>query len=89
LYQGQGTLFWRNRKWENDIVQYGVIANLMWYEMENHATNIELGEFVVMPNHINGILILNDTVVVVETLHATSLQQRTTPTTPTLPNEKK
>ena len=47
----------------------GVIADLMWYEIPNHTKNIELGEFVVMPNHIHGILILNDTV---ETLHATS-----------------
>ena len=38
----------------------GVIVDLMWYEIKNHAKNIELGEFVVMPNHIHGILILND-----------------------------
>jgi putative transposase len=37
----------------------GVIADLMWYEIKNHAKNIELGEFVVMPNHVHGILILN------------------------------
>jgi REP element-mobilizing transposase RayT len=37
----------------------GAIANVLWYEIKNHAKNIELGEFVVMPNHIHGILILN------------------------------
>ena len=37
----------------------GVIADLMWYEIKNHAKNIELGEFIVMPNHVHGILILN------------------------------
>ena len=37
----------------------GVLADLMWYEIKNHAHGIELGEFVVMPNHIHGILILN------------------------------
>jgi putative transposase len=41
------------------LSQVGVIADLMWYEIKNHAKNIELGEFVVMPNHIHGILILN------------------------------
>lgn len=46
----------------------GVIADLMWYEIKNHTKNIELGEFVVMPNHIHGILILNG----VETRHALS-----------------
>jgi REP element-mobilizing transposase RayT len=54
----------------------GVIADLMWYEIKNHANNIELGEFVVMPNHVHGILILNDNKshdnANVETLHATS-----------------
>jgi len=37
----------------------GVIADLMWHEIKNHAKNITLGEFVVMPNHVHGILILN------------------------------
>lgn len=37
----------------------GAIANVLWYEIINHATNVELGEFVVMPNHVHGIIILN------------------------------
>ncbi len=59
----------------------GVIADILWYEIKNHAKNMELGAFIVMPNHIHGILILNDNGVgndggfVVETLHATSLRQ--------------
>lgn len=53
------------------ISNTGVIADLMWHEIKNHTKNIELGEFVVMPNHIHGILIITDTIV--ETLHATSL----------------
>ena len=48
----------------------GILADVFWYEIKNHAKNIELGEFVVMPNHLHGILIINS---VVETLHATSL----------------
>ncbi len=49
----------------------GAIANVLWYEMKNRNKNIELGEFVVMPNHIHGILILqNDSVV--RTGHALS-----------------
>lgn len=38
----------------------GVIADILWYETKNHANNVELGEFVVMPNHIHGVLILNE-----------------------------
>lgn len=37
----------------------GIIANVLWYEIKNHADNLSLGEFTVMPNHIHGILILN------------------------------
>jgi len=40
----------------------GAIADVLWYEIKNHVKNIELGEFVVMPNHIHGILILNGNV---------------------------
>lgn len=78
----------------------GIIADLMWYEIKNHAKNIKLGEFVVMPNHIHGILILNDnlnTTIVsnanvsptvsttVETRHALSLPSE--PSEPSKPSE--
>ncbi len=63
----------------------GVIADIVWYEIPNHAKNVELGAFVVMPNHIHGIIIINqtdvddiddvDNVDNVETGHALSLQQ--------------
>ena len=38
----------------------GAIAYVLWNEIKNHAKNVELGEFVVMPNHVHGILILNN-----------------------------
>ncbi len=73
----------------------GIIADLMWHEIKNHAKNIELGEFVVMPDHIRGILILNggDGMgiagnAIVETLHATSLPsspQSPSPSSPQSP----
>ena len=37
----------------------GAIAHVLWFEIKNHAKNIHLGEFVVMPNHVHGILILD------------------------------
>ncbi|MEY4538249.1 MAG: hypothetical protein RLZZ306_6 [Bacteroidota bacterium] len=44
----------------------GLIVQGCWYDMPNHTlANIILDKFVVMPNHIHGIII-------VETLHATS-----------------
>ena len=61
----------------------GVIANVLWYEIKNHTNNVYLDEFVVMPNHIHGIIILNNDDIkndddndndnVVETRHALSL----------------
>jgi REP element-mobilizing transposase RayT len=55
----------------------GVIADILWHEIKNHSQNVELGEFVVMPNHIHGVLIITDdnaNVDNVETGHALSLQ---------------
>ncbi|WZL87659.1 transposase [Salinimicrobium sp. 3283s] len=38
----------------------GVIADILWHEIPHHASGVELGNFIVMPNHIHGILILNN-----------------------------
>ena len=37
----------------------GIIADLLWHQIPSHHNNIELGDFVVMPNHIHGILIID------------------------------
>ena len=37
----------------------GIIADILWHEIKNHTKNIKLDAFVVMPNHIHGILILS------------------------------
>ena len=36
----------------------GIIADVLWHEIKNHANNVDLGEFTVMPNHIHGIILL-------------------------------
>jgi len=38
----------------------GVIADILWYEIKNHTINVEPGTFIIMPNHMHGILVLND-----------------------------
>jgi REP element-mobilizing transposase RayT len=43
---------------EIKISKIGVIADILWHEIKNRAKNVELGAFVVMPNHIHGILTL-------------------------------
>ncbi len=52
----------------------GILADTLLFEIKNHAKNAKLGEFVVMPNHIHLILILNGNAV--GTGHALSLQSQ-------------
>jgi len=43
--------------------EYGKIVEYTWNDLVNHVAGIELREFVVMPNHIHGIIIIVDNVV--------------------------
>lgn len=63
-----------------DIIKRRVILNRLgmeieniWKNISNHFPNVELDYFIVMPNHIHGIIILNQTV---ETRHASSLRHK-------------
>ena len=42
-----------------NLSKTGVIADILWNTMRQHHKFVELGDFVVMPNHIYGILILD------------------------------
>ena len=48
----------------------GKIAENFWHEIINHTQNVKLGEFIVMPNHIHGIITIDNNIV--ETRHALS-----------------
>ncbi len=37
----------------------GQIANECWVQIPYHFSGVELGEYVIMPNHIHGIIIIN------------------------------
>ncbi|MEM0519321.1 transposase [Aequorivita flava] len=37
----------------------GIIVNILWHEIPNHSKHVSLGAFVVMPNHIHGILLID------------------------------
>ncbi len=39
----------------------GEIAHKLWYEIPNHFSNCQIDSFCVMPNHIHGILVINQT----------------------------
>ncbi|MES2560786.1 MAG: transposase [Bacteroidota bacterium] len=38
----------------------GLLAEQFWFEIPNHFPNTSLDAFVVMPNHIHGILVINE-----------------------------
>jgi REP element-mobilizing transposase RayT len=44
---------------EMHLSQEGIIAQQCWKQIPNHFEYAELDEYVVMPNHIHGIIILN------------------------------
>jgi REP element-mobilizing transposase RayT len=39
--------------------EIGKFAEICWYEIPNHFPFVQLGAFVVMPNHIHGIIAIN------------------------------
>jgi putative transposase len=56
------------------LTPIGETALACWLGIPVHFHNVSLDEFVIMPNHIHGIIIIND-VSSVGTRHASSLQK--------------
>lgn len=64
------------------LSEIGTIAQKCWVEIPNHFPFVELGEFIVMPNHVHGIIIIDkplndigDTNAIVETQNFASLPE--------------
>lgn len=53
--------------------EFGKIAENCWKDIPKHFSNTELDYYIIMPNHIHGIIIINK---MVETRHASSLQEK-------------
>ena len=60
---------------EMRLSKIGNTARNYWIEIPEHVPNIGLDEFIIMPNHVHGIVIISEAEPV-ETLHATSLPKR-------------
>jgi REP element-mobilizing transposase RayT len=58
---GRAALFGRIVNGEMQLSRVGAVADRCWREIPEHSHHAELGSFVVMPNHIHGILILRAT----------------------------
>lgn len=42
------------------LSEIGKIAHELWYQIPHHPQNVELGTFVVMPDHVHGIIIITN-----------------------------
>ena len=62
---------------EIKLSDIGIIARDLWIAISDHFPNIELDEFIIMPDHIHGIISINTNFddIVVETRHASFLLQ--------------
>ena len=54
-----------------ELNKYGKIASKHFEKIPNHFKSVEIDYYVIMPNHVHGIIIINDTV---ETRDRVSLQ---------------
>jgi len=55
------------------LSEAGKIAEKSWNEIPLHYKHVETDYFIIMPNHVHGIIIIKETV---ETRHASSLQHK-------------
>lgn len=46
-----------------ELNEIGNIANSCWRDIPNHFPNVILHEYVIMPNHIHGIIELDNSIV--------------------------
>ena len=56
-------LFGDVTKGEMRLNSLGYIAFTCWQAIPNHFPHVELDAFVIMPNHLHGILVISDTIV--------------------------
>lgn len=45
---------------EMRLNEFGKIADECWRAIPEHFPSVELGSYVVMPNHVHGIIVIND-----------------------------
>lgn len=64
---------------EMQLSEIGKLAYEFWMEIPNHFPSVELGNFLIMPNHMNGILIINSktkTTISTMMVHINQLSQK-------------
>jgi len=56
--QNKECLFGEIEVGKMSLNEYGQITTKCWHDLPNHYPHIELDEFVVMPNHTHGIIVI-------------------------------
>ena len=56
--QGRECLFGEIIDGEMHLNKYGEIIRKWWNEIPIHFPNVELGAFIIMPNHVHGIIFI-------------------------------
>ncbi len=57
---GREHLFGNIKNGKMQLNAYGTIIENCWFDLVNHYPNLQLDAFVVMPNHIHGIMIIDN-----------------------------
>ncbi|HSK89078.1 MAG TPA: hypothetical protein VK880_12010, partial [Anaerolineales bacterium] len=58
LTQGREYLFGEIVDCEMYLSNYGEIVRKWWFDIPIHFLNVETGAFVIMPNHVHGIIFI-------------------------------
>jgi putative transposase len=58
--QGRRCLFGEIKDTEMRLNRFGEIVDACWDDLPRHYGRVELDAFVVMPNHVHGIVVLTD-----------------------------
>ena len=57
----------------------GFIIDEFWSKIPDHFPNVELDEFIVMPNHVHGIIVINDELLGKKNIKETNTEGGETP----------
>ena len=57
--QGREEVFGNVKEGSVNLSRYGEIANQCWYDLPTHYLNCSLDSFVIMPNHVHGLMVMN------------------------------
>jgi len=60
--QGRIEYFGKIKNEKMEYSKYGNIILKFWQEIPNHYKNVFLDEYIIMPNHIHGIVVIDSTV---------------------------